>query len=343
MPMKILIWGYYNRGNFGDDAMGMMFFYHLSNKRHHPVLLTDEKHLKENCASKTTTSLQNNDYYDAVVIGGGGMLNELSPLRRLKHWFSYDELKNIHELNKWLELHECKVIPISVGGGGESFGRIKKRLLNANSKGGSLRLLADMKTLQRMDISGYQHFPDIMWCLPNFFETLPQNSASPVIGWNIKQKDAGPKLIEGISKFNSTFQAQGASVLSHVDTARYPYEYENPEWQRIHYSGDCPGFLTKLSALSVVVSSKLHVGIAALSYGVPFISFNGPPKARIALDEMGLGDMVCTDSYGLFKALEKVMSAPDEARSKVAEVLGREQQAASGHFRRLDELLESPM
>jgi polysaccharide pyruvyl transferase WcaK-like protein len=49
-----------------------------------------------------------------------------------------------------------------------------------------------------------------------------------------------------------------------------------------------------ISSLDLLISSRLHLGVAAMSYGVPFMSVGGEGKTRTLFREAGIEEM-CFD------------------------------------------------
>lgn len=344
--MNVLIWGYYQKGNFGDDAMGVMFAEYLKKLGHTPILFTKGKYFRLPEGTEACDDLDILEDIGAVVLGGGGLMNELSFLRKIRFLKSRlfgseeSELSLIQELNKWLEKRNLKIIPISIGGGGKRFGHEKIRLLKNNSIPGTVRLNSDIRVLDELGIEGFIHCPDILWRTPDFFGSdAAIGEKSPTIGFNMKKRDSAGSLKNRIDEFCNERQVTPANVTSHVDRVKYGYENEFSDIETIAYQGSVDAFVAKLRKLSVVVSSKLHVGLAAMSFGVPFVSFQGPVKARIALEELGLGRFVCHDEDGLFRCLNEIMENFELVRNEMLKIAERESDLALIHFDRLSTAL----
>ncbi len=342
---KILIWGYYTRGNFGDDAMAVMIAESVLGWGWNPIILSPSPYFDPVPGAEICSSLADCGDIQAVVIGGGGLMNEVSLLRRIwnlrKEPFRAD-LTEIDNLNAWLEAHSHKILPISIGGSGKKFGKEKAKLLGRNALPGTVRLKSDIEVLSSLGISGYTHFPDILWKIPDAFgitESPPSREIS--IGFNIKKKHASKRFLDRVAQLAGKHLTSPSNVTSHVNRERYSYESEFDGVPTIAYDGDIRRFLRQLGSLSVVVSSKLHVGLAAMSLGVPFVSYKGPAKTRAALHEIGLDRYICDSEDQLFRMLEDIMENYGVTKKLIETIAANESALAGGHLEHLMQTLST--
>lgn len=343
--MKVLIWGYYSRGNFGDDAMAILIAQSVQSRGWLPIILTPSPYFDPVPGVEICSTLEDCGEVQAAVIGGGGLMNEVSFLRRIwnlrKEPFKAD-LADIDSLNAWLQANSKKILPISIGGCGKKFGKEKATLLSTNAIPGTVRLKSDIEVLRSLGITGYTHYPDILWKIPEAFGVSGSHSSQgKSIGFNIKAKHAGRSFLDLMSGLTTKHQLSLKNVTSHVDRERYSYENEFENVSTISYTGNLPRFLEQLGALSIVVSSKLHVGLAAMSLGVPFVSYKGPAKTHAALREIGLDRYICDSEDQLLRILEDIMENYDVTRKLIGAIAAKESALAGGHLEHLAQTLSN--
>ncbi|RDB04732.1 polysaccharide pyruvyl transferase family protein [Runella aurantiaca] len=303
--MKIGIWGLYDKGNFGDDLMAILFVNYLISEGFEVTAYN----LSDNLASEIScSSIKSIDYFvdynDVIVIGGGGMLVNNSFLKfALKESEFKFEMSFMHLFNS-LRKYNKKIIPISIGGANsiKLNNPYKNKIFSTQyTLNGSVRLPSDLLLVEN---SIFEYFPDIVLSTSIFFKPINVVSAKKKkkIVLNLKNKTARP-LIDSFIKNDIfdifdvyTFKSH-AAPLSHIGNYEFEISGKNFDFNKIHEGVDF------LKDADFVISSKLHVGVAAASFGAFFISYKGPSKAKEFLKNSNNENYIIDDVNSLSNLL----------------------------------------
>lgn len=339
--MNVLIWGYYFEGNFGDDAMGLIFANEVRKLGHEPIIYGDGDHLREHIDAKISPLLPDCDLHRSIILGGGGFMTSLGWRHRLFGSFSAQEKAKLTELDEFLKNGNRHLVPISIGGDKRGVTTLKKQILVTNCQSGTVRLKSDLDRLRRVGIDHFEEHADILWLISRFFQSDHKpDRKSGKVGFNLKARHATKQLSSACAQVCSSHGLRPINVTSHVDLKRYSYENQDPLWDTLSYSGDILEFARQLGQLSVIVSSKLHVGLVAMSFGIPFISYRGPEKAKSALMEMGLDDFIIDNPRELESMLQFVLKNHQSVTDRVRKIAEREINSASDHVKFLKKTLD---
>ena len=300
--MKVAVWGSYNHGNFGDDAMAILFARHLDRRGYKPVVYRLDRAVAAAEGIAVADSLDEL-LEDAVVLvlGGGGLLVGDSLLRRLivSHARAFE--RDFAVLHDALRRRRIPAIAVSIGGDGRgirtSLPAGRRALFSDPLLGAaSVRLRGDVDLLAALGRrAGY--YPDVLLDIATL---LPTTFVAPEpgrarIGINVATKVASglrPMLLQ-LAGANADCELVfiGSHLPSHGFTYEMMLEGNMSNLTQEHYRS--PGqMMALLGSLDVLISSKLHVGVTALSMGVPFLSFGGKGKTRGFLEQAGLADAI---------------------------------------------------
>ncbi|MEH6407733.1 MAG: polysaccharide pyruvyl transferase family protein [Leeuwenhoekiella sp.] len=296
--MNIGIWGLYDKGNFGDDLMAAMFYNFLNDKGHNITVYNASDYLKEELALNVMTNID--DFVrsnEVIVIGGGGMLVNNSLLRFLLKKTEFKFEYSFYKLLKATKKYSKKIIPISIGGGNASKlnNFYKNKLFSKQfTKCGTVRLESDLKLVSEKT---FNYYPDIVLRTSDFFPIkadCKKGSSKRKIILNLKNKSAGP-LISEFKKANIFEKFDVYSFSSHaVSKAEFgSYEFELPQ-NHFKFTKLIDG-INFISNADLIISSKLHVGVTGCSYGIPFISYCGPQKAKEFLKQYSKSEWIEND------------------------------------------------
>ncbi|MDH6099439.1 polysaccharide pyruvyl transferase family protein [Anabaenopsis sp. FSS-46] len=294
---QVAVWGSYLWGNFGDDVMAIMISRHLQKQGFHPVVYKLDpklaKHYGISSESDLDTLLSSSV---ACIIGGGGFLCSSSGVHLMDSEYKHFYLSL---LNHSIPVHFC-----SIGGDGSSSLPLlslylTKLFLLPNVKSGTVRLETDLKIFQEIGIHS-EFYPDIILSSPMFFplehKTNDENNSkkkrklSIIMNFGKSNKmDILGKLISLIFPLLSIRVTYLRTHLSWLNPSNPPfldYEYLGSESneQNVIYE-NVEQVRDALINCDLIISSKLHVGVFALSYGVPFMSINGAKKTQSFLDQ----------------------------------------------------------
>jgi polysaccharide pyruvyl transferase WcaK-like protein len=289
--MKVGLFGYYNFGNFGDDIMAFIISQHLKSKRIKFRIFGDPTIFRDQHNLNTTNSIKNLvDYSDIIIIGGGGCLIP----RKDKYFTEYN-----NQIARLIELCKLKSTPlyaISIGGNGVPLKRIypkPRRDLIHSIRYATFRNPRDLKLLNESKIKGH-YYPDIAWLTPRFFQG--KRTKTKKIGINImpsknilfrfildiiiktaikKNRDYEFIFIDTRSKLN----------LDRFNTFHLKGKYSNCSKRKFHQLNEDIEFI---KSLDLLITSRLHIGIIALAYNIPVISFLPKIKTKHAFKNVGL-------------------------------------------------------
>jgi polysaccharide pyruvyl transferase WcaK-like protein len=289
--MKIGIWGSYNYGNYGDDVMAILFANIIKKEGHTPIVYRLDDRIASNYNISTTNSLDDVVRDSAfVLIGGGGMLVSTS---RLKSLLSNTDKKFENDfqcLSTVVNEHNKALVAVSIGGDGSGFDTYLSRKREAvfvsnNFEQATVRLNEDLRVLDRYRIKG-EFYPDIVLRACDLISDekleTKSNNTKIRIGLNLTGKP-GRKLAETIVKISKMKNMELYFINSHLREYGLNYEYMHDgheDYINNYYYDNPEGLLNLIGSIDLLISSKLHLGVSALSMGVPFLSFNGKKKTK---------------------------------------------------------------
>lgn len=280
--------------------MAFLFSKVISGHGEEPLIYCLNKNVASACEAKVTENFDLLHTASLVILGGGGFLTDSSLFRRIIHTPTRHSTKRLKGLYKSLLKSNKKIIPISIGGDGTSLSKFKSKFLKEVACRGTVRLESDLSTMVKINVENYFNFPDILWNLNRYCSnTTVKNFPKKIkkIGINIKNKDLSNKNLKAFKVLEKKYEL--IFILSHIDIKKYNYEVSLENYSTLKYSGDIDRFVSGLADLDLVLSSKLHIGMSALSVSTPFLSYRGPQKAVFALKESGLSSLVANGEQTL--------------------------------------------
>ena len=303
---EIALYGFYRYGNFGDDLAGTIFGRYL---REHGVKVRIYGLCREYAdafgftVAETVEELL--DGVDGVVLGGGSMLVS----RRRPSWLNFGMLAHLPEVmeagEKLVILMRSRKIPffcLSVGGDGRFekplYPPYKRKFLES-AEFISVRNRSDLAVLENHGRTGV-YYPDIIWQTASFFPSAPKRKdritvgvnlyPSNVMGLNLLYIPALWRIIRLRPDVDFVFMETANARQNRFGAIALP-SGRNVQRYMFH---DLKEDLEMISSLHLVVSSRLHLGVAAMSYGVPFLSVSGEGKTKTFFREAGRPEM-CFD------------------------------------------------
>lgn len=281
--MNVFIWGCYSQGNFGDDLMAVLF-----------AKLFEAQGCNVKCYKLSPTVSSNHQidtisnvdegvaWSDIVILGGGAFLKR----EKDTHININNDVKNLRIA---LDQHNRDIYCLSIGSDNikttdELYAERQKILANPNFKGGTVRLKRDLAVLPSLNLV---HVEDIVLILPVLFKHLAIYSHSS----NYK---LDKKHLLNISKKNFIKLIFSPSHWKKIITSTY-FRSHDPKFgikseiavpMLSYFNNEDPIVSAfELATSKSIISSKLHVGIAACSFGVGFKSVFGNDKTKAFIDE----------------------------------------------------------
>lgn len=324
--MKVAIWGSYFYGNYGDDVMALQFTKVLQDLGVTPYVYRLDRHLADRYSVKTTNSLdelfQNAKF---CIIGGGGMLTGQTPTRvaaKKKSNFNIVAKRDNDFRDLYLTScrYNCPVFPISVGGDGRGVDTplplaVKEFWQGSTCKVSTVRLKGDLALVNKLGKEAV-YYPDVLWAVSDFWNIPPlsESTGKIQVGINIRQSfknSVFALVIKAIAEIRKDI------VFHFIRTMlpNSPRDYEllpnsNSPYIKHHVYNDPQSTLEFLSSLDLIVSSKLHIGLSALTLGIPFISFNGAGKTRTFLKSINANFAVYSSQEQI--KLLKLLANPEK-------------------------------
>ncbi len=280
--------------NFGDDLMATMFGRLLQQLDvSFTIFGLGEKNCKGYGFSPVHSVIELVNRSDIIIVGGGGLL---LPHREK----SKNDQSNIGVLIDECQRQSVPILCFSVGGAGVPFEQltpIARRQLLEKAKYFTVRLRGERSLLEEAQVKGTHH-EDVVWMtslfFPMGFKECHKNSR-PKIGicvyplgkfWNqllsglfkllvIIRKDCDFIFIE--VKRDQRRKGKSSCSIEGLKNCEF-FQYEVVE-----------DSLKLLSSLDLLITSRLHVLIAGLSYRIPCISLLPRQKTVMYLKELGLG------------------------------------------------------
>jgi polysaccharide pyruvyl transferase WcaK-like protein len=344
--MKVGIWGSYNHGNYGDDLMALQFATVLKQMGADPWVYRLDSKLAERYSVHTTHSLA--ELFQAArfcLIGGGAMLVD-------QQYISADMEQDFQDLYQACLQHKVPIFPISVGSGGRGVatdlsGARTQFWQNVACKASTVRLQEDVALLNTMGKEAI-YYPDVLLTTNQFWNinVQKQNDGKLHVGINLGKSVYEKSLV---ARLYLTAHIRKDIVFHFIRThlPGYPTTYEilpgqdSPNIRQHHYA-DILDTLSFLSSLDLLVSSKLHLGLTALTLGVPFYNFCGASKTQSFLTSIGAREAVFVKRE--FLRLSSILSSPQkilEAKSCFDfNALSTLQEMSWGHINFLKEVAQ---
>ncbi|TQF00130.1 MAG: polysaccharide pyruvyl transferase family protein [Spiribacter salinus] len=282
-PAKhVALFGFYNRGNFGDDLMAVIIGTALQEHRIEFKVYGLPSKVREEfgfAGEDTISRLLENA--SVVVIGGGGFL--LSQGSRLFD----DEIKRLCDE---CEVRSIPIYMISVGGDGKPYDQLspaRQRVLD-QAEFVTFRNQEDRLCLQGAASNKQVYvFSDIVW------------STGAVLPFSRNPKGKGITI--GVDASISEKRARVAlrllRMLERASLGRVQLVMVRQNWndQRagsydddISYGDGFEEFVRRVAALDIIVTQRLHVGLLGMSYGNSVFYVFPQAKTKLLMRRVGL-------------------------------------------------------
>ncbi|MBW8636729.1 polysaccharide pyruvyl transferase family protein [Hoeflea sp. WL0058] len=296
--LKVGVFGYYSYRNLGDNVMAFQVASHIKREGHHPIIFTKNSIDMENWGFDLCSDVE--DFVksvDLIFFGGGGLL--IPGLRRSKPGgggFSPDLRLVLDLANK----NDVPMYGFSLGGIGKPLQDIvpeERQDLVKCLKYLTLRNREDVQLLEQAGTAG-EFLEDMVWATPNFVDV--QDSPKS------QRRRVGMCLYRGrSSKFKTLRRIIELVVRMRQDIDFVFYEVNpnvNGDFGSIAAADNYPNCTRKtlidvseackeVASLDLMMTTRLHIGVMAMSYGVPSVAFAGEAKTRLLYRNIGRGHL----------------------------------------------------
>ncbi|MEP1870516.1 MAG: polysaccharide pyruvyl transferase family protein [Paraglaciecola sp.] len=302
--MKVAIWGSYEHGNFGDDLMAIIFAAHLKKLGCEPIVFRLDSEIAKRYSVETTNDINKLlENSSLVLIGGGGMLVVDPSVRRYFSRVAWNFESDFKQLLKALKSHNLKVIPLSIGGNGENkldvtLPKYRRAVFSRYCDRATLRLSGDIPLANKLDIE-FECIPDILLGTAKLFNGIarPPKTNLKRIGINIVGATTEKLAIMLEEYCSNNEDVEVVFINTHLDGYGHNYERVKSELscERITnfcHNDDFSRTFSLLASLDLLISSKLHLGVTAMTFGTPFISYQGKKKTNSFLKNVSIAKTV---------------------------------------------------
>jgi polysaccharide pyruvyl transferase WcaK-like protein len=294
---KVALAGFYSAGNFGDDLSAVLFGLALRRLGiPFSVYGLCEPYARRFGFERAASPEALLDGAGAFVWGGGGLLVSWS---RLTYRLLYPSAASrLDRLVRAVVGREIPVLLASVGGDGrpvlELTPAYKARLLAA-ARAVTVRNPQDVAALQAQGKPS-AYFPDIVWGLSRVVPVERRRHERLRIGVDLYPSNLiRQRALHLLPRLQSAVRERPDCDFVFIDTtnaSRKPYRglagvirgANVSRWQFRDLDED----LACVASLDAVFSSRFHVPIVAMQYGVPAVSVFAEQKTRLLYANLGL-------------------------------------------------------
>jgi polysaccharide pyruvyl transferase WcaK-like protein len=330
--LRVGIFGFYSYQNLGDNIMAYLFSTYIKDEGHEPIIYAKQRSDKMHWGFQICSNINEFvDSVDVVIFGGGGLLIPRPQPSEIGQDFNED-------LGLILEYTKDKSIPLfafSIGGAGGGINDIvpvARQELIRRLHYVTLRNREDLHLLEQANTEG-EFLDDVVWT------TSRRISGS--------RRDKGrSRLRVGLNFYlGSSRRSRLAKrilrivtrIRKDIDFIFYDISPENDDdfgafCANLSHDNCSSKVLTDVedacseaSSLDLLITTRLHFGVIAMSYGVPSIAFSGAEKTRLLYNRInrrsffwGSGDVHKLLFLFLFPgAVQKVVRDGSEAISSL--------------------------
>lgn len=291
-PLKIGVFGFYSYRNLGDNLMAYLIARHVQERGHLPVIF-----------SKNATDMADWDVLvygdvgefmancDIVFLGGGGLLIPRPRLSGIGQDFNED-LKAMLAISREMKI---PLYGFSLGGAGVPLTEIvpsQRRDLISQMKYVTLRNREDLQLLEQANIKG-EFLDDIVWSVANKVppRSKPKSKEKYRIGLNLYLGDS-PKfyptkfLISVATKIRRDIKFIFFDIHPNADDAFNAFYVEGPNCEK-KFALDIQSSCDDVASLDLLITTRLHLGVMAMSYGVPSVAYAAATKTKLLYNRIG--------------------------------------------------------
>ncbi|NKX41417.1 hypothetical protein HGG71_08030 [Rhodobacteraceae bacterium R_SAG2] len=290
---SVLIWGFYNQGNIGDDLMGMMLYEMLEELGALPIIYTSNTRFSE-MGYRTVNTLAGLKV-DLVILGGGAFFKEASSSKSAIE-------EQVAMLGRFVNENAVPTHAMSIGRDGVdrlSAMSVARRSIiqGGNFRSVALRLKSDLE----LKLPSAVYLPDIVLLTQFCSERYKRlNPVEPVefrnrTLINLSRRSAInlPRTLWRVRR------NQPAFFRAHTSMGNTGGEIAFPGLPVIE-DESIVAQLGYIKASRGVVSSKLHPGVIALSFGKPFEAISPRPKTIAFLSETPVDNIDFAELHGQY-------------------------------------------
>lgn len=345
-PLRVGVFGYYSYRNLGDNLMAYLLSEHVKRAGHVPVVFSklsvDMQGWGVEVCSDARELVEKSDL---LLFGGGGLL---IPRRKLSSQGAdfNDDLRAV------LAASANKGIPaygLSIGGGGKPLDEIvpeERRNLIRSLHYVTLRNREDLQLLEQAGVRG-EFLDDLVWTTASCFPVAaPAGKNRRRIGINLylgrsRRFNLLRKVIELFVRIRPDIDFVFLDIHPGSNGEFRAYAPGRPRKNCAQKRlVDVEDACREAASLDLLFTTRLHLGVMAMCYGVTTVAYAGQEKTRLLYNRIGRGDLFWKSSeifnfiklFFLPGRLEKLFARREAVGSEIVE-------NAMRHYARLDDVL----
>ncbi len=285
MAPYVALFGYYKYGNFGDDLMATMFALELRSRDIPFVVYGLNQGIVDGFHFQATDSIEELlSNANAVVYGGGGAF---LPERIEQFDAAIQQLCEICSANR-IPIYMC-----SVGGDGTCVDGVSaaRRAILELASFVTFRNPEDQALLLHIGHERGAIYNDVVWRTPQYFRLSKVNVTQFTIGVDstlLKRRKG--RLAIGLVKLLCRALRKQYRFLTIVQNGKCAEMHRD----LVQYGRSLREFIEGILQADLVITNRLHLGMAAMSYDIPVIALFPVPKSGILFRRLGLEHMMVT-------------------------------------------------
>jgi polysaccharide pyruvyl transferase WcaK-like protein len=294
---RIGIFGFYSYQNFGDNLMAVMICRHLQSLGARPVVFSRDPQFAQTHGVPVEADLDALvAQSDLMVLGGGGQLIPRPRMRGNFAQFSAD----MRRLVDLCQEHAVALYGISIECGAKALDQIvpaeRRDLLHALAYS-TLRNPHDAGLFQQAGIP-CDVVPDLVWTTPRFFPKPARKGNRKTVGLNLYlHKTRRSTLLKWLLRLITILRPDLDFVF--IDVTPKP----GGGFRALDLSAgqancsramlmDLARAMDVICECDLIISTRLHLEVVAMSHGVPSVAYDPQPKTRQLYEHIGLANMV---------------------------------------------------
>lgn len=289
----VALFGYYNKRNFGDDLMAVIFGLHLRRLGVTFKVFGLPRELLAAYGFCGTSDIDELLHGAVMVIhGGGGLLLTADQNRSKTNQYE----KEIEALRAGCLARKIPIHLISVGGDGDE----RKPLAPARRQYLEQAAYVSLRNPEDVHLVGggipHDVFDDVVWSGPQFFPHLKERARTNPLRIAIDRdlfRGRGMKLLLWIVVTLSRIFRRKREYLvldGSYDPAAVKEASEHIAGLPVRRYATVEQFVGELARTDVLLTRRLHMGMTVLAFGGRVIQLFPRPKAMLVFDRLGLGD-----------------------------------------------------
>ncbi|TIS79314.1 MAG: polysaccharide pyruvyl transferase family protein [Mesorhizobium sp.] len=286
--LRVGIFGFYSYQNLGDNVMAYLFSKCVKDDGHDPIVYAKRRSDKMDWGFKICSDIKEFvESVDVVIFGGGGLLIPRQQPSEVVEDFN-DDLELILEYT--IE-KSIKLFAFSIGGAGKDIDEIvpvARQELIRRLTYVTLRNREDLKLLAQANTEG-EFLDDVVWTTSRKISgsRYDKGRSRLRVGLNIylgssRRSRLAKRILQIVTRIRKDidfiFYEINPKKDGHFGAFCANLTQDNCSSKILTDVEDACG---EASSLDLLITTRLHFGVIAMSYGVPCIAYSGAEKTKL--------------------------------------------------------------